>query len=160
MAASKCTACASERRTEIDVAIVSLASVRNIGREFGLSKDAVARHKKHIGQAIVVAATARGEHLGATLLDKINRMEQDLQRLAARAEHEGDVRAAIMAQNQLGNVVKLRSELTPVESGDREQVIRFVYACPKCGFDNGWRTTSPGESHPREVQPPAPEVAW
>lgn len=151
MAESKCRACDDERRAAIDVAIVSLASARSIGREFGLTKNVILRHKRHIGQAIVVAAEARGEDLGATLLDKIRRLEQDLQRLAARAEHDGDVRAAIMAQNQLGNVVKLLHECVPVESGDRTLTITYT---------NDWRTQRlPGEPRVVEVIPLAPEVA-
>lgn len=148
MASKTCTACASERRAEIDLAIVALASVRSIGREFGLSKDAVARHKKHVGAIVQVAAQAHGEDLGETLFQKINLMEQDLRRLAARAEHDGDVRAAIGAQSQLGDVVKLLHEITPVESGDRELTIRFLYACQavcvcgrKCSnAGGGWRS--------------------
>lgn len=150
MAASKCTACASERRAEIDTAIVALVSSRSVAKTFGLSKDAVGRHKKHIGQAIVKAAEARGEDLGATLLDKIQRLEQDLQRLAARAEHDGDVRAAITARAQLGAAIKLLHECVPAESSELNIVVTYT---------NDWREFSSGESRVREVQPPVPEVA-
>ena len=61
----KCSVCVHTERESIDQAIVEGQSNRAIARQYGLSKDAVARHaEKHLPAALVeVAAASESTHV-------------------------------------------------------------------------------------------------
>jgi len=108
-----CSACSDARRPELDALIVSGASLRDIAGRFGTSKSALARHRPHVGKALVRAAERKGERREESLLEKVTRLEADARRLGETAEKEGDIRAALAAIRELLDVVKLMRELTP-----------------------------------------------
>jgi hypothetical protein len=135
-----CSACRHAARAEIDLALVGGEATRSIAKRINakapnakpLSHDAILRHKKHVGQAISRALARRGEdppadalaeqfksnaadevRLEESLFAKIWRLEKDAMRIGARAESEGDLRAALVANAGLRDVVKLLHEMTP-----------------------------------------------
>ncbi|GEM_PF-1983857 len=113
MSGLPCSTCADARRPEIDAALVSGSSLRDIAGRFGTSKSALSRHRPHVGTALVRASARKGERLDESLLQKVERLEADARRLGERAEAEGDLRCALAAVREMGEVVKLLRELTP-----------------------------------------------
>ena len=93
-----CSLCASPRRDEIDAALVEgRDSFRNIAERFGTSPQTVLRHKAHVPERLALARRDADVRSAETLAEKLSRLEDDLRRLLAKAEGEGDLRAAIAA---------------------------------------------------------------
>ncbi len=68
-----CTICAHPERATIDTALVAGGTLRDIARQFGLSKDAVARHQAdHLSTALVAAA---GEEATRQALDVLQQLK-------------------------------------------------------------------------------------
>jgi hypothetical protein len=127
-----CASCSDPRRPELDEAIAAGESFRAISRRFApLSRDAIRRHRPHVGQALVRAAERKGERLEESLLEKVERLEADARRLGERAECEGDLRCALAAVRELLDVVKLMHELMPA-AGDVEP-IHVTFKFPPSG---------------------------
>jgi hypothetical protein len=107
-----CKTCKRPDRAAIDAAIVSGDALRDIARRFGSSKDAISRHRPHVGAAIVRADERRAARGDETLFEKVERLEADARRLGERAESEGDLRCALASVRELTDVVKLLREMT------------------------------------------------
>ncbi len=67
----QCAVCINAKRAEIDAALVAGGSIRDVARQFGVSKGSVERHRLHLGDALERAA-ARREDLS------LDRVLQDL----------------------------------------------------------------------------------
>lgn len=81
MSGRPCSACCDPRRPELDEALVRGDSLRDIAGRFGTSKSALARHRPHVGTALVRAAERKGERFEESLLQKVERLEADARRL-------------------------------------------------------------------------------
>jgi hypothetical protein len=128
MSGRPCSTCADPRRLELDEAIAAGESFRAIARRFApLSRDAIRRHRPHVGKALVKAAEARHDAEAETLLEKVERLEADARRLGEKAEAEGDLRAALVAVGKLLDVVKLMHELTGGRPGPEEIHVEFKF---------------------------------
>lgn len=92
-----CSLCASPRRDEIDAALLSGASFRDIAGRFGTSKSAAERHRSHVPERLALARRDAEVRSAETLAEKLSRLEDDLRRLLEKAEKDGDFRAAIAA---------------------------------------------------------------
>ncbi len=114
-----CSACTDSRRPALDEAIVRGDSLRDIAGRFGTSKSALARHRPHVGRALVRAASRKEERQEETLLSKVERLEADARRLGETAERDGDIRAALVAVRELLEVVKLMREMKPPAADTR-----------------------------------------
>ena len=93
-----CSLCTSPRRDEIDAALVAgRDSLRNIAERFGTSAPTLLRHRGHVPERLALARRDAEVRSAETLAEKLSRLEDDLRRLLAKAEGEGDFRAAIAA---------------------------------------------------------------
>lgn len=103
-----CSLCRHAEREAIDAAIVEgRDSLRNIALRYGTSAPSVLRHRAHIPGALVLAQEAAEVTRADSLLERTRRLEDDARRLLAKAEAEGDVRAAIAAVKTALDVVAL-----------------------------------------------------
>src|SRR5438552_14632065 len=97
----KCVICRHPDRQAIEKALLAGETLRNIGVAHGISAASVYRHKAHVIRAMELACNRRDESLGTSLLDKLGRIEFDLQRLAQLAEQRHELPAAIAALKTL-----------------------------------------------------------
>jgi len=70
-----CTVCRHPNLADIDHVILRGDSLRDIARQFRLSKDAVARHKAHLSNTLAKAHEAREVVRADSLLDQVCRQE-------------------------------------------------------------------------------------
>lgn len=101
MTNSRCTVCQHPKRASIDAQLLAGKPRRNIARYIeGVSKDSLARHSRHIGQAIVLAAARRGERIGDGLLDQQQKLNKRALSLLDDSERDcdGRLRAVAIAQ--------------------------------------------------------------
>jgi len=75
-----CLACASPERANIDKALASGTSLRDIAGRYRVSRSALSRHTPHIAQAIVKAEERREEKreekLGDSILEQMQRAQR------------------------------------------------------------------------------------
>src|SRR5215472_5794554 len=88
-----CRVCRHANQAEIDRAIIHSESLREIARQFGISKDAVARHREHLPTMLVKAHDALEVARAGALLDDVLAAE-DHDVLAAEDRAEGLYAAA------------------------------------------------------------------
>jgi hypothetical protein len=133
-----CTVCAHANVEEINRAILSHTPLRTIvSRVPGTTRSALGRHRKHVGGLLARAVAriaaprveaAEIEAYEDTLLSKILRLEVDARRIGERAEATGDLRAALVANAGLLNVVKLLHELLPPNEDTPAVKVTFSFA--------------------------------
>lgn len=103
-----CSLCRRPEREAIDTAIVEgRDSLRNIALRYGTSAPTVLRHREHIPRQLARAAEVVEVTRADSLLERTRQLEDDSRRLLAKAEGEGDFRAAIMAVRAALDVVAL-----------------------------------------------------
>jgi len=117
--AMTCSICPHEQRDEIDKALVSGRSLRDMAGQFRVSKSALDRHRDHVKATLVKAAVRRETSRGATLLDRIHGLEDHARRLAMVCESEGDYRAALVGLQQIRETLRLLLDVRAAEIKDR-----------------------------------------
>lgn len=134
---ARCTICNHPLRVEIDKALVAGATYREIAQRFGVSRDALYRHRKngHIAEQIakvarkkeikqakeVQAATLAQEAQEAadaqTILDEVSRLKDRALTILDRAETEG-TREACMALREVRGIIELLAKVRGELRGD------------------------------------------
>lgn len=127
---AQCTICNHSQRVEIDKALVAGATYREIAQRFGVSRDALYRHRKngHIAeqiakaakkkeikqakevQAAILAQEAQEVADAQTILDEVSRLKDRALTILARAETEG-TREACMALREVRGIVELLAKI-------------------------------------------------
>ena len=92
-----CSVCRHPNLADIDIAILRFESLRDIARQFGLSKDAVARHKAdHLPKTLVKAQAAQELMRADNLLAHVQHREAGLEQLD---EDTRQIQETAMAEN-------------------------------------------------------------
>lgn len=96
-----CSVCAHRERGQIDQGLIESRSYRDVARQFGLSKDAVARHhRSHLPSALVKAQAAAEEVQSGTLLNRLRGLNSETASVlteAKRAKNQ-DLRLKALAR--------------------------------------------------------------
>ena len=135
-----CTVCRHVNLANIDSALLRRDSLRDVARQFGLSKDAVARHKAdHLPKKLMKAQEAKEVLSADSLLSDVRNGEGRAERLYGAAEGIleraleakdlktalGAIRAAVDVMGEARQYLELRGELTG-ELSDRGQAPHAV----------------------------------
>jgi len=107
-----CTICSHAQRYEIEELLATRQrTYRAIALQYGVSKDAVARHVSggHIGQLLALAADAERTAAADSLLDRIEALQSQTMAILDNAE---DQRTALAAVAQARNNLELIGEVT------------------------------------------------
>jgi hypothetical protein len=125
--ARPCSVCRHAERPAIDSALVSGEPFRDIARRYATSKDALSRHREHLARGLVLAREAENATRADDLLERTRSLERDARRLLAKAEKEGDFRAAIAAVRTALDVVALLHKVAKARDlTDAELRARFL----------------------------------
>lgn len=106
-----CSVCIHPKREEIDAALVSQVSIRDIAGQTGTAKSALDRHRKHLAPSLLKAEGAKEEARAENLLDTVRGLAVDAHRIRARAEKSNDLRTALDAIGKLTKIVELLAKL-------------------------------------------------
>ena len=94
----QCTVCAHKDLEEINRLLLCSDSYRDIARQFGLSKDALARHKEsHMPELLLKSQEVKETLQADNLLDQIVYYESEARRFKGLAESQGDLELALKA---------------------------------------------------------------
>lgn len=111
----QCSICAHPDRQGIDRDLVGGATLRDIARRHGLSKDAVARHKnRHLTETMADAVAAQKVELvehGGTLVSEANSLLSEAKTLMQEARTAEKRGQAIQAINAAGRLIELLAKL-------------------------------------------------
>jgi hypothetical protein len=121
----KCTICDHPQRGEIEAALVAGRSLRNVAQQFGVSHDALHRHRKggHIAEALAKASEAADVTRGDDLLARVRGLEDRALRILDRAEAVGELRVALSAIREVRWILKLLFDSQRKRHMDEEQTI-------------------------------------
>jgi len=113
--ARTCTICTHHRRDTMDKALLRGEQLKVVARRYGVSDDALGRHRKHM-QMVIAKAAAQIEQkdlaYGSALLAEIGRIRADAERLQIESERRRDVRSALRAIHERLAVVELEAKLS------------------------------------------------
>ena len=108
---ASCLVCKHKDRAAIEKALLDGETLRNITNEFGPSPATLFRHKPHMARAMARASAKRDEELGGSLLDKLARIELNLERLARVAEANGQLGGAVGALREFRETLRMVAEI-------------------------------------------------
>jgi len=109
-----CTLCSHSRRDEIDVALLSIGPTRFkvLMAMYGLSKDAIFRHKRdHIARAIAAAPNLVEVSRGESLLAQVNHLREKSLAILQQAERAGQLNVALGAIREVRECLTLLGKL-------------------------------------------------
>lgn len=92
-----CSICRHPQRGEIDLALVSRRPLRDIARQYGVSKDALARHRHGHMPHLLAQAEALEATRGLSVRERVEELIGEAKRLLAKAEKKGQLAVAIKA---------------------------------------------------------------
>jgi hypothetical protein len=106
-----CTICAHPKREEIDHALLSGKTYREITGNFPVSKSSLERHRNHITASLLKSREAEEIARGDDLVEDLRALAVEANRLKAEAEKSGNVRAAIAALREITRLIELRAKI-------------------------------------------------
>jgi hypothetical protein len=108
-----CTICTHPDHQAIDQALVEGQSFRTIAHQWGVSIDALKRHKRdHLPQTLAQAHQAAQVANGDDLLGRIETLQQKTLAILSKAESNGDHTLALRAIAEARRNLELLAELT------------------------------------------------
>ena len=115
MAGRKCSICEHKSRQDIDSALVSPGAVlRDIARQYRVSKDALSRHVNggHIAEKITKAKNAREAVEADNLLARIQKHQSRFDKLIERVQKTGDIDWELKVLHGLKEYLELEGKAT------------------------------------------------
>jgi hypothetical protein len=107
-----CTVCSHLARKAIDEALVEGVAFPALAAKYGVSKDALSRHKaKHLPAKLVMAQAAEEVAQADSLLDQVRDLQARAHRILDKAESAGDLRAALGAIREARGNLELLARL-------------------------------------------------
>ena len=101
-------------------------SYRVVAHHFHVSRDAVARHRRHIAKTAPSSQQIGQIFESGTLVDQLCNLTSEAQRLKEKAEIAGDFRTALSAVRELCRIVELVAKLRGDIDGRSEiNVVNF-----------------------------------
>jgi hypothetical protein len=120
--ARHCTICEHEAREAVDAAIVLGSPYSEIEAQYGVSKSALSRHKRHgISPALAKVKAEREQAGPRSALERLEVLYVQASRVLVAAEQEGKASLTLSAVRELRSLVELLAKITG-EIDDRPQV--------------------------------------
>ena len=108
----QCSVCAHASLHAINTALVAGGTLRDIARQFGLSKDAVARHQAdHLPVALVAAVGAEETRQALDVLQQLKTINAAALTVLRDARAAGDGDLALKAIDRIQRQVELQAKL-------------------------------------------------
>ena len=118
-----CSVCLHLEREAIDKQLVAGLSYRNLSARYGLSSQALIRHRnEHLPETLVRAYEASEAARAENLLAQLAELRADARRIGQRAEEAEDYRTALAGIRELVRILELTAKITG-ELDERPQVL-------------------------------------
>jgi hypothetical protein len=103
--------CGNPKRACIVAALFAGGSLRDVERQFGLSRSAVHRHQEHVPKALTKAKQAREVAQAETLVGRIETLIGDCRAIAQKEQKAREWHAAVSALREVRGCAELLGEL-------------------------------------------------
>ena len=128
MGGRRCTVCGHDQVAAIDRALIGGRPIRGIARTFGVSEDAVGRHRTHLPKTLVKAHDVAEALRADELLAEATALQTNAWQLLLAAEGQADTRTALMAVREIRGCLELLARLL----GElREQPVVTLVTAPE-----------------------------
>jgi transposase-like protein len=107
-----CGICSHPERAAIDAALVEKGSLRAIAGQFGTTKSALDRHRKHIPAALTKAKQAEEVVEATSLLSRVERLMSRMETICQKATEQGEWAGAVGASRELRGCLELLGKLS------------------------------------------------
>jgi hypothetical protein len=107
----KCSICFSAERAAIERSLIAGDSYRTVAQRFHVSRDAVARHRRHLTIPTPNVLKLQEMLQSGSLVEQLRSLTTEAQRLQEKAEIAGDLRTALAAVRELCRIVELIAKL-------------------------------------------------
>src|SRR6516164_5344178 len=114
-----CSICTHPQRERIDKALLAGQPLREITGRVPIRKSALHRHKRHLQTTLTQAKTAEEALRGDSLLEDLQSLAAEANRLKQKAERSGDLRTAMAGLRELARLIEIRARVVG-ELRDRE----------------------------------------
>jgi hypothetical protein len=119
-----CTVCGHSAREEIEIALMSKGSLRDIAGQFGLSKTALDRHRhEHILDRILTAAVQKDDSRAVTLFNEAEGLLGKASALLLNAEASGDPCTALAGVREARGCIELLAKLQTTAVSTESQAL-------------------------------------
>lgn len=116
----RCTVCEHPQVNEINKALLNGISLRDLERQYSVSRAALFRHKnEHIPAALMQAKQAQEITKANTLFAQVTQLRDKALAILNRAEQAGDLRTALAAVRETRETLKLLMEAVEVQAIER-----------------------------------------
>jgi hypothetical protein len=112
MARAVCTICTHPKKTEIDAALVAGAMLKTIAEEFGVNRQSVGRHAKHVIELIGKPKEANKGSDAASMIEELLELEEHLASIYATASRNKDHKLRLSIIDKRVALIKFRAELS------------------------------------------------
>lgn len=110
-----CTVCSHDLSHQINVDLVHRESYRSIADRYGLSQTALKRHSAdHIPELLVEAYESLKRKDAEDLAYELLGIKEDVRRLKAKAEEEGDLRTALLGCDKALKALELQAKVEQI----------------------------------------------
>jgi hypothetical protein len=107
-----CTICAHDQRHSINVALVQREPYRAVARQYGVSRDALARHsREHLPKLLVKASRSVEAADADDLLARVEELFGEAKAVLEAAKGEHDYRIVLAAIDRAGRQLELLARL-------------------------------------------------
>jgi len=106
-----CTICMHAERDTIDAALIAQQPLRDIARQYRVSKDALARHREHLAAALVQAKEVEDVTHADDLLAQVRDLQARALTILDTAETAGDLKVALAAIREARGCIELFGRL-------------------------------------------------
>ena len=128
-----CTICCHQSIQSIDKELLS-DSLRNVAKRHAVSFSALHRHRAHLPEQLVKSELARRISNADDLMGHAQRLLEEAERMARKAESEGSVRLVLLAIAEQRNVLKLCGEVMGEIRSKQEHVgvlgVQLIHSIP------------------------------
>lgn len=108
----RCTICNHDDREAIDKALLLGTPLRDIARQFGVSKDAPSRHRPHVSQSLSRVVAAREEAGATSALARLEDLHTRATRVLDASEADGKTSMSLAAIRELRGLVETIAKIT------------------------------------------------
>ena len=133
----KCSICVHKKRKESDQAILDGKPLRHIVAQFGTSTGTIQRHKKHFSQQLLKAKNAEDIESGDSLLDQMQKINENANRLLDTAMEPGGENGesnpgvAIMAMREIRGQLALQLDIfKALKEAEKDSPKANIYVHP------------------------------
>lgn len=126
--ARPCTCCTSPDALAIDTALMSCETLRNVAKRYGVSEDALRRHRKN-GHCVEAAKRDLNADVslpgGDDLLSRVRLLEQRATSILNQAERNGSLGVALNAIREARSTIELLAKLVgDLDTGGVQVVVQ------------------------------------